>query len=196
MRAVRWVPRRRSAPSMLRAGFSRLRLVASALRDLLDLLLRQGLHAGEARFPPPLARVVGEDELLRARAVDDVGHPIVEVRRSAPGDRDAREAHAATAFHLRERLAASVHCALYLATLRRSGGTEERVEPSLRTLPAKLTSGAISVSRSPLSARNARARRCDGTRTACNRENFVVCPPWTNGPAQFASLPARPRQGV
>jgi len=32
---------------MLRAGFSRLRLVASALRDLLDLLLRQGLQAGE-----------------------------------------------------------------------------------------------------------------------------------------------------
>src|SRR2546421_7358718 len=108
----------------------------SPLRELLDLLLRQGLQAGQEGLHLPLARVVGEDQLLRVRAVGDVGHPVVEIRRSAPDDGDTTHAHAATAFHFGERFAARVHCGVYLATVRRSGVTEERKDaigpPNLR----------------------------------------------------------------
>src|SRR6266513_2047827 len=129
-------PSRTSSPSSSREP--------SPLRELLDLLLRQGLQAGQEGLHLPLARVVGEDQLLRVRAVGDVGHPVVEIRRSAPDDGDATHAHAATAFHFGERFAARVHCGVYLATVRRSGVTEGAKRCHW---PAKLTSAAIAVSR-------------------------------------------------
>src|SRR6266513_1252718 len=137
-------PSRTSSPSSSREP--------SPLRELLDLLLRQGLQAGQEGLYLPLARVVGEDQLLRVRAVGDVGHPVVEIRRSAPDDGDATHAHAATAFHFGERFASRVHW------------------------PAKLTSAVIALSRVRLSAKNGGAVPRRGARAAWNPEK-IACPP-------------------
>src|SRR2546430_5945487 len=40
-------------------------------------------------FRSPLAGMVGQDQLLGPGAVDDIGDPIVEIRRAAPGNGDA-----------------------------------------------------------------------------------------------------------
>jgi hypothetical protein len=52
-----------------------LALCPLALRDLLDLLLRHRLQAGQQVLHVPLRRVIGQDEFLRL-APHDVGHPV------------------------------------------------------------------------------------------------------------------------
>src|SRR5438046_2899987 len=50
-----------------------------ALGELLDVLAGQGLQPRHERLDLSLGGMVGEDELLRPRAVDDVGDPVVEI---------------------------------------------------------------------------------------------------------------------
>src|SRR2546425_3301396 len=53
--------------------------------------------------------MVREDQFLRPSAVDDVCHPIVEVRRSAPRDGDAAQPQAPPAFYFCERFPTAFH---------------------------------------------------------------------------------------
>src|ERR1051325_5326427 len=76
------------------------------LRELLDLLARHRLAAREEALHLPLGGVVGEDQLLGAAAVGDVGDPVVEVGRAAVGDGHPAHAHPATTLDLREWLPA------------------------------------------------------------------------------------------
>src|SRR5262249_22530005 len=79
------------------------------LRELLDLLAGKRLQPRHERLDLPLRRVVRKDELLRARPIDDVGHPVVEVGRTPPRDGHAAHAHLPSTFNLREWLSAGVH---------------------------------------------------------------------------------------
>ena len=79
------------------------------LRELLDFLLGEAVDAREERLHLALGGVVREDQLAGLRAVDDVGDPVVEARRSAPRDGDAALPHAFPAFDFREWLSAGLH---------------------------------------------------------------------------------------
>src|SRR2546422_498513 len=72
-----------------------------------------------------LAGMVREDQFLRPSAVDDVCHPIVEVRRSAPRDGDAAQPQAPPAFYFCERFPTAFHRRVDLR-LRCAGRSDRR----------------------------------------------------------------------
>src|SRR3989442_13205819 len=124
--------------------------------------------------------MVREDQFLRPSAVDDVCHPIVEVRRSAPRDGDAAQPQAppSSTFASGFRLPSIV--ALTSGYAAPVGGTEEPLDERRSSL-ANLTSVAISVSRLRLSAKNARARPARGSGPRGIGESLGRRSPWTNG---------------
>src|SRR2546422_6933981 len=69
--------------------------------------------------------MVREDQFLRPSAVDDVCHPIVEVRRSAPRDGDAAQPQAPPAFYFCERFPTAFHRRVDLR-LRCAGRSDRR----------------------------------------------------------------------
>src|SRR5213075_3594978 len=75
---------------------ARVSAACSALGELLDVLLGERLQAGDETLHFALGRVIGKDQLLRSRAVRDVCHPVVEVRRATPRDGDSAESHTAS----------------------------------------------------------------------------------------------------
>src|SRR2546422_5202447 len=139
--------------------------------------------------------MVGQDQLLRAGAVDDVGHPVVEIGCPAPSDGDAAHAQASPTFHLRKWFPTAVHRAL---TSRQRPVVVTVVQRwcEQMTTPANLTSAEISVSRSRLPAKDARVPR--GARAAARgmRESSGVRSPWTSGPSYFGDARVRARQTV
>src|ERR1700675_3089160 len=62
--------------------------------QLLDFLLGHALNPRQEALHLPLRGVIGEDELLRLRAVGDIGDPVVEARRPPPHHRQSAEPHA------------------------------------------------------------------------------------------------------
>ena len=106
--------------------------VVLALGELLDFLLGEAVDAREQRLHLALGRVVREDQLPGLRAVDDVGDPVIEARRSPPRDRDAALPHAFPAFDFREWLSAGLHTSCPLV-----GMADEGSSPSAATRCAR-----------------------------------------------------------
>src|SRR5206468_8584047 len=80
-----------------------------SLAELFDFLLGETLDAGQETLHLPLRGVIGQDQLLRLRALGDVGDPVVEARRPPPHDGQPTEAHPLPALDLRQWLPAGLH---------------------------------------------------------------------------------------
>src|SRR5438445_4496419 len=167
-----WTPIRRSG-ARTRVGSlrsDRWRCEGLALRQLLDILARKRLQAGEEALHLPLGGVVREDELLRAASVRDVGDPIVEVGRAAVGDGHPAQSHPTTPSTIASgfRPSIAVSSSYYYSD---PAGRDRPKNQRERRCPhaAQLTSVEISLSRSRLHAPNARFASRTATSTSDHR---------------------------
>src|SRR5207247_10602865 len=76
---------------------------------LLSFSRGPAMHTRQESLDLPLRGMIGQDQLLRLRALGDVGDPVIEARRPPPHHRQAAETHPLPALDLRQWLSAGLH---------------------------------------------------------------------------------------